>query len=102
MNSLPDKLPKATLGWLRDFGYTLNSGDKRFNEIKMKLKESHPYEYYFFIDNDIRELAKDYAENYHCVYVNAGEMYKTWDKRFKQKKKILIKKMYGLEKKGIR
>lgn len=102
LSNLPKDLPKETIKWLKTYGFTLNNGDERFEKIKSKLKEMYPYEYYFYIDAGIKEAAKEYAENYHCVYENRKEGYKTWDKRFKEEKKRLIKKIYGLEKKGIR
>lgn len=102
MNNLPDKLPRETIKWLRVYGYTLNSGDEFYKKIKKNLNEKYPYEYYFYVDNDIKEAAEEYAENYHYVYSNRKEYYKIWEKRFKEEKKRLIKKIYGLEKKGIR
>ena len=102
LNNLPEELPKDTLNWLRTYGYTLNIDDEIYKKVKSNLKKFYPYEYYCYVDLDIKKEAEDYAENYHCVYENRKEGYKTWDKRFKEEKKRLIKKIYGLEKKGIR
>lgn len=98
LNNLPEELPKDTLNWLRTYGYTLNSGDERFKKIKSKLKELYPYEYYFYIDEDIRNEAEKIFE---CEE-RTKEFYKSWTKRFRHEKKRLIKELYGLEKKGIR
>lgn len=98
LNNLPEELPKDTLNWLRTYGYTLNSDDERYQKIKSKLKELYPYEYYFYIDEDIRNEAEKIFE----YEERTKEFYKTWKKRFSHEKKRLIKELYGLEKKGIR
>lgn len=98
LSNLPKELPKETIKWLRTYGYTLNNGDERFEKIKSKLKEMYPYEYYFYIDEDIRNEAEKIFE---CEE-RTKDFYKSWIKRFRYEKKRLIKELYNLEKKGIR
>lgn len=95
------KLDKETIKWLRNYGYTLNNGDERFEKIKNKLKEMYPYEYYFYIDLDIKRESEEYALSYQAVYENQKEYWRVVKKRIREYKKKQIKELYGL-KKGIR
>lgn len=93
------KLDKETVKWLNVYGYTLNTeNDERYTKIKNKLKELYPYDYYFYIDLDIKRLSEEYAENYHCVYENKKQYYQTIRKRVREYKNKLIKELYGLKK----
>lgn len=99
----PEQLPKAldkdTLKWLRVYGYTLNSKHEEFKKIKTNLKKWYTYEYYFYVDLDLRKEAEK-------IFIGEDqatrEFLRSWDKRFKAEKKRLIKELHGLEKKGIR
>lgn len=98
MNDLPCELPKEVIKWLRSYGYALNNNDEKFKKIKNILIKKYPYEYYLFVDMDIREQALKIFEGEE----ETREFFKTWDSRFKREKKRLIKDIYGLEKKSIR
>lgn len=96
---LPKELDKETIKWLRDFGFTLNINDERYKRIKNNLKKWYEYEYYFYVDEDIKkEAEKIFIEEDQTT----REFYKTYGRRFRAEKRRLIKKLYGLEKKGIR
>ncbi|WP_289293081.1 hypothetical protein [Romboutsia ilealis] len=91
------KLDKETIKWLRIYGYTLNNGDERFEKIKNKLKEMYPYEYYFYIDLDIKRESEEYALSYQAVYENQKEYWRVVKKRIREYKKKQIKELYGLK-----
>lgn len=90
------KLDKETIKWLRVYGYTLNSDDKRYQKIKFKIKEIDPYSYYFYIDLDIKRESEEYAMSYQAVYENQKEYWRTVKRRVKECKKKMIKEKYGL------
>ena len=92
------KLDKETIKWLRVYGYTLNSDDKRFQKIKSKIKEIDPYSYYFYIDLNIKREAEEYARSYQAVYENQKEYWRVVKKRNREYKKKRIKELYGLKK----
>lgn len=93
------ELDKETIKWLRDFGFTLNVNDERYKSIKSDLKKWHTYEYYFYVDEDIKkEAEKIFDDEDHST----REFYKSYKRRFRAEKRRLIKELYGLEKKGIR
>ena len=91
------KLDKETIKWLRVYGYTLNSDDKRYQKIKSKIKEIDPYSYYFYIDLDIKRESEEYAMSYQAVYENQKEYWRVVKKRIREYKKKQIKKLYGLK-----
>ena len=67
-------------------------------KIKENLKRFYPYEYYFFVDLEVRnQVFKIFEGEEHTK-----EFYKSWNRRFRNERRILIKDLYGLEKKGIR
>lgn len=95
---LPKNLDKETKEWLKTYGYTLNSNDERYKKIKRNLKKYYTYEYYRYVDLDIKREAEEYAENYHCVYENRKHYYQTWSKRFKKERDRLARKVATLKK----
>lgn len=98
MDNLPNEIPKETVKWLKLYGYTLNVDDERYKKIKSNLKKYYPYEYYRYVDLDIKKEAEEYAENYHCVYENRKQYYQTWNKRFKKERDRLARKIATLKK----
>ena len=76
----------------------LNIDDEIYKETKSNLKKYYPYEYYRYVDLDIKKEAEDYAENYHCAYENMKQYYKTWSKRFKKERNRLARKITRLKK----
>lgn len=96
---LPLELPKETIKWLRIFGYTLNSEHEEFRKIKKNLKKWYTYEYYFYVDIDLRKEAEK-------IFTGEDQttraFYKSWGRRVRAEKKRLIKELYGLDKRGIR
>lgn len=92
-------LDKHSLKWLRIYGYCLNSGDEKFTKLKEHLKEHYTYEYYFYVDEDIKKEAEKIFKNDDYT---TREFIKSFGRRFRAEKKRLIKEIYGLEKKGIR
>ena len=84
--------------WLRIYGYCLNYKDKHYERIKNGLKKWYIYEYYFYVDYEIKEEAEKIFEGEE----RTREFYKSFNKRFNNEKRRLIKTLYGLEKKGIR
>lgn len=99
---LPKELDKETLKWLRTYGYTLNSSDKHYGKIKKYIKLNYPYEYYFYVDSDIKTRAEKEIEYTGLYGIGTPNGYKGWSSNFRKIKKNLIKELYGLEKKGIR
>lgn len=98
MNCLNKELSKEAIKWLRTYGYTLNNGEYECEKIKENLKRFYPYEYYFFVDLEVRnQVFKIFEGEEHTK-----EFYKSWNRRFRNERRILIKDLYGLEKKGIR
>lgn len=96
---LPKELDNDTLKWLRIYGYSLNLDCDRYKIIKNRLKEWYPYEFYFYVDLDIKQEAeKIFSEN----EGRTREFYKSFKRKFNAEKRRLIKELYGLEKKGIR
>ena len=93
MDNLPSKLPEEVIKWLRIYGYTLNINEERYKKFKSSLKKLYPYEYYRYVDLDIKKEAEEYAENYHCVYENRKQYYKTLNKRFKKERDRLARKI---------
>lgn len=95
---LPNELDKETLKWLRVFGYCLNTDFEHYNKIRASLRKWYPYEYYFYVDIELRKEAERIfkGEDY-----TTREYRKSWKKRFRHEKKRLIKELHGLEKKGI-
>ena len=49
-----NNLGKDTLKWLRTYGYCLNSEGEKSRKLKEYIKEHYSYEYYFYIDLDIK------------------------------------------------
>lgn len=96
MNKYPNELDKETTKWLRIYGYTLNSDNERYQKIKSKIKELYPYNYYFYIDLDIKREAEEYAMSYQAVYENQKEYWRVIKKRNREYKKKIIKEKYGL------
>lgn len=96
---LPRDLSKEHLKWLRIYGYCLNVDDENYNKVRNTLKKWYTYEYYFYVDMNLRKEAEKIfkGEDY-----TTKEYRKSWKKRFRHEKKRLIKELYGLEKKGIR
>lgn len=95
---LPEKLDKESLKWLRVFGYCLNTDFEDYIKIRTNLKKWYPYEYYFYVDLDLRKEAEKIFEGEDYT---TKEYRKSWKKRFRHEKKRLIKELYGLEKKII-
>jgi len=95
---LPKDLDRETMKWLRSYGYCLNFEGERETRIREGLKKWYTYEYYFYVDYEIKEEAEKIFEGEE----HTGEFYRDWGKRFRNEKKRLIKALYGLEKKGIR
>ena len=95
---LPENLDKEAMKWLRIYGYCLNYKDKHYERIKNGLKKWYIYEYYFYVDYEIKEEAEKIFEGEE----RTREFYKSFNKRFNNEKRRLIKTLYGLEKKGIR
>ena len=93
---LPENLDNQTIKWLKVYGYCLNYNS--YARVKEGLKKWYIYEYYFYVDLEIREEACKIFEGEEPT----REFYRNWDKRFSQEKKRIIKALYGLEKKGIR
>ena len=98
LSNLPKDLPKETIKWLKTYGYTLNIDDEIYKKVKSNLKKFYPYEYYCYVDLDIKKEAEDYAENYHCAYENRKQYYKTWSKRFKKERRRLAMKIARFKK----
>jgi flagellin-specific chaperone FliS len=96
---LPRELSKEHLKWLRIYGYCLNVDDETYNKVRHNLKKWYTYEYYFYVDIDLRKEAKKIFEGEDYT---TKEFRKSWKKRFSHEKKRLIKQLYGLEKKEIR
>lgn len=96
MSKYPSELDKDSIKWLRTYGYTLNSDNKRYQKIKSKIKEIDPYSYYFYIDLNIKREAEEYAMSYQAVYKNQKEHWRVVKKRDKEYKKKRIKEKYGL------
>jgi hypothetical protein len=96
---LPKDLDKENLAWLRLYGYSLNNEDnERYLKVKELMKKWYTYEYYFFVDMDIKQQAE---RNIIESSENSSWM-KRWTGKFNKEKRTLIKEIYGLEKKGIR
>ena len=92
---LPVDLDSETIKWLKVYGYCLNYNS--YTRVKEGLKKWYIYEYYFYVDLEIREEACKIFEGEEPT----KEFYRNWDKRFRNEKKRIIKALYGLEKKGI-
>lgn len=86
MSRYPNELDKETIKWLRTYGYTLNFDDERYQKIKSKIKELYPYNYYMWIDLDIKKEAES--------LVPTSERY--WERKFVAMKRKLVKEKYGL------
>lgn len=95
---LPKELSKDHVKWLRDFGYCLNTDDENYNKVKANLKKWYTYEYYFYVDMELRKEAEKIFEGEDYT---TREYAKSWKRRLRHEKKRLIKELYGLEKKGI-
>lgn len=95
---LPENLDNQTIKWLRIYGYCLNSKRECETKIRENLKKWYIYEYYFYVDYEIKEEAEKIFEGEE----HTREFYKSFNKRFNNEKRRLIKALYGLEKKGIR
>ena len=94
---LPLDLNKESLSWFRVYGYTLNAEDEVFKKVKSNLKKWYPYEYYFFVDLEIKKIAE------HDIQNNSDNTWiKSYTGKFNRAKRKYIKELYGLEKKGIR
>lgn len=96
MNKYPNKLDKETIKWLKTYGYTLNSRDYMYQIIKYKIKEIYPYDYYFYIDLDVKKEAEEYAISYQSVYKDQREYWRVVKKRIREYKRKMIKEKYGL------
>lgn len=97
---LPICLDKETLSWLRVFGYCLNDyNEPKYKKLLKVLKQWYTFEYYLYIDYGIRSEAEKIFDNEDKT---TREYYRSYNKRLLAEKKRLIKKLYGLEKKGIR
>ena len=95
---LPENLDNQTIKWLRLYGYCLNSKKEYETKIRDILKNWYIYEYYFYVDYEIKEEAEKIFEGEE----HTREFYKSYYKRSRNEKRRLIKELYGLEKKGIR
>ena len=92
-----NNLGKDTLKWLRTYGYCLNSEGEKRRKLKEYIKEHYSYEYYFYIDLDIKRESEEYAMSYQAVYENQKEYWRVVKKRIREYKKKQIKKLYGLK-----
>ena len=95
---LPENLDNQTIKWLRIYGYCLNSKKEYETKIRDILKKWYTYEYYFYVDYEIKEEAEKIFEGEE----HTREFYKSYYKRYRNEKRRLIKELYALEKKGIR
>ena len=55
------------------------------------IKEHYSYEYYFYIDLDIKRESEEYAMSYQAVYENQKEYWRVVKKRIREYKKKQIK-----------
>lgn len=93
---------KNMISWLRNFGFCLNTQDS-YKEIRSRLKEIYPYEYYFYVDEEISKKAKSEGEKLNREdYEHFKKYSMAYNKVVRESKRKLIKNLYGLEKKGIR
>ncbi|MCH1964900.1 hypothetical protein [Paraclostridium sordellii] len=99
---LPKELSDENLKWLRIYGYCLNADDENYKKLRDTLKKWYPYEYYFYVDLNLNNEAK---KKFDSLTIEDFKSYKEYWKSAKtitrHEKKRLIKKLYGLEKKGI-
>ena len=66
-------------------------------KLKEYIKEHYSYEYFFYIDLDIKRESEVYAMSYQAVYENQKEYWRVVKKRIREYKKKQIKKLYGLK-----
>ena len=87
----------AVEGKLRTSSY-LNSEGEKSRKLTEYIKEHYSYEYYFYIDLNIKREAEEYARSYQAVYENQKEYWRVVKKRNREYKKKRIKELYGLKK----
>ena len=80
----------AVEGRLQTSNY-LNSEGEKSRKLKEYIKEHYSYEYYFYIDLDIKRESEEYAMSYQAVYENQKEYWRVVKKRIREYKKKQIK-----------
>ena len=96
MNKYPNELNKESIKWLKTYGYTLNSEHEECKKLKVILKEHYPFQYYMWVDSDIKRESEEYAMRYQAVFKNQKEHWKVAKRRVREYKKKIIKEKYGL------
>ena len=86
MSKYPKELDKDSIKWLKTYGYCLNSYDERYTKLKNILKEHFKFQYYMWVDLDIKKEAEE--------LVPTSERY--WERKFVAMKRKLVKEKYGL------
>lgn len=86
MSKYQDKLDKNSIKWLKTYGYCLNYDNERFIKLRCILKERFKFEYYMWVDLDIKKEAEK--------LVPVGERY--WLRKFESMKRKLVKEKYGI------
>lgn len=86
MNKYPNELDKNSIKWLRTYGYCLNCDNERYIKLRNILKEHFKFQYYMWVDLDIKKEAEE--------LVPISERY--WSRKFESMKKKLVKEKYGI------
>jgi len=69
-----NKLDKDTMMFLRHYGYNLHADTETRANMREYLKVNYPYEYYMYVDLDIKKRAENiyierYGHNYASGYI---------------------------------
>ena len=88
----PKKIDKDTIMFLKHYGYNLHADTEVLANTREYLKVNYPYEYYMYVDLDIKKRAEEqyigkYGQNYGSGYIG----------RMREIKNKLIKEIHNIK-----